>query len=127
MASTTIVIGTLLVLLGVIPYFVSASHSPTALIPAYVGAVLVLLGFVARNDRLRKHAMHVAVIVGLLGFLAAAGRLIMSLARGNTPTPLSAVSLIGMALLTGVFVVLCVRSFIAARRQRVAASAGAAQ
>ena len=118
MAATTIVIGVLLVLLGVIPYGMSGAK--TALIPAYVGALLVVLGFVARSPAARKHAMHVAVIVGLLGFLAAALRLISSLAKGQTPAPLAAFSLIGMALLTGVFVVLCVRSFINARRQRTA-------
>ena len=118
MAATTIVIGDVLVLLGVIPYGMSGAK--TALIPAYVGALLVVLGFVARSPAARKHAMHVAVIVGLLGFLAAALRLISSLAKGQTPAPLAAFSLIGMALLTGVFVVLCVGSFINARRQRTA-------
>jgi hypothetical protein len=122
-AGTTIVIGVLLVLLGVIPYAMSGAK--TALIPAYVGALLVVLGFVARSDAARKHAMHVAVIVGLLGFLAAAGRLVSTLAKGLTPAPLAAFSLIGMALLTGVFVVLCVRSFINARRQRAAGGAPA--
>ena len=118
MASTTIVIGTLLVLLGVIPYLMRGA--PTALIPAYVGAVLLILGFLARNERMRKHAMHVAVIVGLLGFLAAAGRLIAALASGKTPAPLAAFSLGAMAVLTGIFVVLCVRSFINIRRRRLA-------
>ena len=121
MASTTIVIGTLLVLLGAIPYLLS--RQPTALIPAYVGVLLVVLGAVARNERMRKHAMHAAVILGLLGFLAAAGRLVGALASGKTPAPLAAFSLIAMALLTGIFVVLCVRSFVAARRQRVAGTA----
>jgi hypothetical protein len=66
--------------------------------------------------------MHVAVIVGLLGFLASAGRLASSVAAGRTPTRLSVASLALMALLTGVFVVLCIRSFVVARRQRLAAS-----
>ena len=118
MASTTIVIGTLLVLLGVIPYLMRGA--PTALIPAAVGLLLLVLGFLARNERMRKHAMHVAVIVGLLGFLAAAGRLIAALAKGVTPAPLAAFSLGAMAVLTAIFVVLCVRSFINARRQRLA-------
>jgi hypothetical protein len=68
--------------------------------------------------------MHLAVIFGLLGFLAAAGRLIGALASGRTLTPMAATSLGLMALLTGVFVVLCVRSFINARRQREAAAPG---
>jgi hypothetical protein len=115
-ASTTIVFGTLLILLGVIPYVMA--RQPTALIPAGVGLLLLVCGLIARNDRLRKHAMHAAVVVGLLGFLAAVGRLGMVLARGGRPTALSGTSLGLMALLTGVFVVMCVRSFIAARRAR---------
>ena len=116
MASTTIVFGILLILLGVIPYLMA--RQPTALIPAGVGLLLLVCGLIARNDRLRKHAMHAAVVFGLLGFLAAVGRLGMVFARGGRPTPLSGTSLGLMALLTGVFVVMCVRSFIAARRAR---------
>lgn len=122
MAPVTIVFGVLLILLGVIPYLMTEPRQPTALIPAYVGVALALLGAVALKPGARKHAMHVAVIIGLLGFLAAAGRLAMSLAKGS-PKPLAAFSLGMMALLTGVFVVLCVRSFISARRQRQAGGA----
>ena len=49
--------------------------TPTALIPSGVGLVLVVLGAVAEG-RLRKHAMHAAAAVGVLGFLFGAGWLI---------------------------------------------------
>jgi hypothetical protein len=120
LASTTIVIGVLLILLGVIPYLMT--QAKTALIPAIVGVLLAVLGAIATKPGARKHAMHVAVIIGLLGFLAAAGRLIGALASGRTPTPMAATSLGLMALLTGIFVVLCVRSFIRARRDRTASA-----
>ena len=119
MAPVTVLIGALLILVGVVPYLMHPV-SKTALIPAYVGGALVLLGAIAFNASARKHAMHVAVIIGLLGFLAAVGRLVGSLALGHTPTALGATSLGLMALLTGIFVVLCVRSFITARRRRAA-------
>lgn len=124
MPRVTIVFGVLLILVGVISYLIHPV-SVTALIPAFVGVILVGLGAIALSPGARKHAMHVAVIVGLLGFLAAAGRLIASLASGKTPSTLGATSLGLMALLTGIFVVLCVRSFIAARRARQAGAAGA--
>ena len=124
MAPVTIVIGVLLILVGVVPYTISEVHAPTALIPAYVGIVLALLGAIALSARARKHAMHVAVIVGLLAFLAAAGRLISAFAKGHMPTRLAGTSLGLMALLTAIFVVLCVRSFINARRQRLSAPGG---
>ena len=120
MPLVTLVIGVLLVVLGVVPYLQTGAK--TALIPAYVGGPLAVLGAVALNDRARKHAMHVAVMVGLIGFLASAGRLIAVVAQGRTPTRTAGISLGLMALLTGVFVVLCVRSFIAARRRREAAA-----
>jgi len=119
LAPVTVIIGALLIALGVVSYLMHPV-SKTALIPAYVGGALVVLGAIAFSPAARKHAMHLAVIVGLLGFLAAAGRLIGSLAQGHTPTALGATSLGGMAVLTGIFVVLCVRSFITARRQRAA-------
>jgi hypothetical protein len=123
-ASVTIVFGILLVLLGLIPFAITGAK--TALIPAIVGAALAILGGIALSLQpgARKHVMHVAVIVGLLGFLASAGRLIGALASGKTPTTLAATSLGLMALLTGVYVVLCVRSFIAARRNRLAGAPG---
>jgi uncharacterized membrane protein HdeD (DUF308 family) len=122
LARVTIVFGVLLIVLGVIPFAMSGAK--TALIPAYVGVVLAVLGAVAINRGARKHAMHAAVIVGLLGFLAAAGRLGSSMSSGKAPSALGATSLGLMALLTLVFVVLCVRSFVQARRQRLAGDRG---
>jgi uncharacterized membrane protein YeaQ/YmgE (transglycosylase-associated protein family) len=91
--------------------------SGTALIPAYVGAVLVVLGLLALKESLLKHAMHLAAMVGLLGFLAALGRLVMT----GKVSGVGGASLMGMTLLCGVFVALCVNSFIRARRRRRAA------
>jgi len=118
MASTTIVFGLLLTLLGLAGYFLTGTSSLTALIPAIFGVPLLLLGFVARSEHSRKHAMHVAALLGTIGFIGA----LMSLLR--TPTgvrsALAVGSQVAMVLLTGIFVVLCVRSFISARRARAA-------
>jgi hypothetical protein len=120
MPKTAIWAGRLLVLVGVVGYayglYVNAA-SLTALIPAIVGIILMALGYVASSsDNLRKHLMHAAVIVGLLGFLAALGGLF----RKGMPTSIGAgtLSQIAMALICLAFVVLAVRSFIAARRTR---------
>ena len=118
MAPVSIVIGLLLILVGVIPYLIHPV-SLTALIPAAVGALLAILGAIALSPAARKHAMHAAAMVGVLGFLAAVGRLVSTLAKGGTPTALAGTSLGLMALLCGLFVLLCVRSFIHARRQRL--------
>jgi hypothetical protein len=94
--------------------------SNTALIPAYAGAALIVLGLLAFKANLLKHAMHGAAVVGLLGLLASAGRLI---ATGNVHG-VGGTSLVLMAAVCAVFVGLCVNSFIQARRRRRAASPG---
>jgi len=116
MASTTIVFGLLLTLLGLAGYFLTGTSSLTALIPAIFGVPLLLLGFIARSEHSRKHAMHIASLLGTIGFVGA----LMSLLR--TPTgvrsALAVASQVAMVLLTGIFVALCVKSFIDARRAR---------
>lgn len=118
MASTTIYCGILLIIIGLAGYVygMSAEHaSPTALIPAAFGLVLAILGFVARaKDNLRKHVMHAAVLIALIGFIAALG----SLFRNGFPSSFGPgpISQISMALVCLVFIILAVKSFIDARR-----------
>ena len=65
MAKITIAVGLILIGLGLYGYFGAdeGKTSPTALIPAFVGAPILLLGALALKDSMRKHAMHGAVIV----------------------------------------------------------------
>jgi hypothetical protein len=93
--------------------------SHTALIPAYAGAALIVLGLLAFKANLLKHAMHGAAVVGLLGLLASAGRLIVK----GYDHGVGGTSLVLMAAVCAVFVGLCVNSFIQARRRRRAAPA----
>ena len=67
MSSTIIVFGMLLTLLGLAGYFLTGASSPTALIPAIFGVLLLVLGFLARSEATRKHAMHAAATVALVG------------------------------------------------------------
>jgi hypothetical protein len=120
MPNTAIWCGRILILIGILGYvwgLYTDALSYTSLIPAGVGVVLMLLGHLAvMKDNLRKHVMHVAVIIGLLGFIAALGGMF----RKGVPTAFSAgiASQLAMAIICLVFVVLCVRSFVAARRER---------
>ena len=120
MPQTAIWSGRILVLVGIIGYayglYIGAA-SLTALIPAIVGVVLMTLGYVASSSEgMRKHVMHAAVVVGLLGFIAAAGRLAMKASEFTISA--ASLSQIAMALICLVFVLLAVRSFMAARRDR---------
>jgi hypothetical protein len=115
MASTTIVFGILLTLLGLVGYALTRT-SLTALIPSVFGLLLLILGFLARSESIRKHAMHAAAVVALLGCV---GALIPLLRTSSGVRPAIAVfSQVAMVVLTAAFVGLCVRSFIAARRAR---------
>lgn len=104
-----------------------SKRSFTALIPAAFGIPLLLCGILALDERKLKHAMHIAAMFGLLGALAGGGRGMMGLGKFFSGDPsLNQRSFLYvwlMTLICGAFVVLCVRSFIAVRRQRQAEQA----
>lgn len=125
MSKLTVSIGSLLILLGVAAYVILAvgsgtSASVTALIPAFAGIPILLLGLAARNESYRAHAMHGVAVLALLGFLLPAGRLGMLIGRGGEASLLGTGSLVLMAALCGYLLVQCVRSFIVARRATAA-------
>lgn len=120
MAKVTIVVAVLLVVLGLGFYLGTGSKAPTALIPTWFGIALGLFGMLAisPSESRRKLFMHINVTIGLLGFLGAAGRVISVLASGRTPDHIAVTAQLLMAALLLIYVALCVRSFIAARRAR---------
>jgi hypothetical protein len=117
-APVTIVIGLVLIGLGLAGYLPSEPKAVTALIPAAFGGLLVALGAVALNEKARKHAMHLAVMVGLLGFVGAGYMAAKAGLSGNIERPLAFGMQVSMAVICAVFVGLCIKSFIDARRRR---------
>jgi hypothetical protein len=115
-APIAITFGLLLSVLGVIVFGLAEVKSPTALFPTYFGSALIILGLLARNDKLRMHAMHFAALLGLLGLIGGVVKGIQALAA-DKPVTIWGGSF-GMAALCGAFLVLCIQSFIAARRAR---------
>lgn len=130
----SIACGILLTIVGVVGYTGQGPNpdtrqvSPTALIPAVFGGLLIVLGLLAFKPSLRKHAMHFAAMVGLLGAIGG----FMPLFRQYKNTGAldlmkpSAVSGWLMILICAVFVGLCVNSFIQARKARKAKELGGA-
>jgi uncharacterized membrane protein HdeD (DUF308 family) len=122
LAKFSIGFGIALILVGIGGFL--PTHAPTAMIPAYLGILLIICGVIALNPSYRMHAMHGAVTLALLGFFAAGGRLAVSLSKPN-PSSIAVTSQSLMTVLCCVFVILCVRSFIAARRARRGQDGGA--
>jgi hypothetical protein len=118
-----LIFGSALVLLGLGGFLATGARAVTALIPAFVGLPLVVLGVVGLrgSERSRRHSMHAAVLLALLGFAGAAPGLIgltRLLGGGDVKRPAAAVMQSAMALVCLAFVALGVRSFLSARAQR---------
>jgi hypothetical protein len=128
MARLTIIFGIILVLLGVLTYMGTGSKFPTSLIPAALGILLAIFGALARTTDMKKRGlyMHIAVTVGLLGFLGTAKSIVdyVRMQMGmQFKLPLAVDEKAAMAALLLVYVVLCVQSFIAVRKARKQAQA----
>ena len=124
MANTTIGFGIVLIVLGLGGYFGSDRVSLTALIPAAFGLLLAIFGALARDEKRRKMAMHIAVTIGLLGFLGTVSGLFQLptlLSGGVVERPGAVGSKSIMAVLMVIYVGMCVKSFIDARRRRASA------
>lgn len=120
MLRLTVAVGSLLVLAGVIAYLVSGGTSVTALIPSFVGAALLVVALIARNDGARKHALHAAMVIALLGLLGS----LMNTVRigevfaGTAERPAAVVTSAVMCVLLAVYLAAGIRSFVLARKAR---------
>lgn len=128
MAWPTIICGALLVLVGIVGYGTATPGddgkvSPTALIPAFFGAALIVCGVLAFKDNLRKHVMHLAAMIGVLGAVGGFMPLVRQYSKTGEFNPFKKSAIAGelMILVCVVFVGLCVNSFIQARKARKAA------
>lgn len=118
MPSTTRLFGLILIVLGIASYVATGRTSVTALIPALFGAIFVICALIARSESLRKHVMHVAAAIALIGALASLVRAIPAVMDGGATRP-AVMSQLAMAALLMVYVYLGVQSFIAARKARL--------
>ncbi len=127
MAKLTLVVALILIVLGVAVFIATGSHAPTALIPAYFGILLGIFGLLANtpNSKRRMLFMHIAVTIGLVGFIFPGWRglhdLITQIHGQIVLHPAAMKEELAMAVICLVYVLLCVRSFISARRERVSA------
>lgn len=124
MAKVTILFGLLLIVLGVAGYVGTGWRAPTALIPMYFGIVFTILGFLARRGSQKKRmtVMHIAVTLGLLGFLGTVMSIWKFIRMETGHAVVRPIAVEDQAVFSSmmlIYVLLCVRSFIKARRTRV--------
>jgi len=90
--------------------FLTITNQPAFILPV-IGALLVLGGAVALiGGKVRMHAMHIAAMMGLAGLADG----IYLLVATETPKSNSVL----LAALSLIFLILCIKSFIDARRNR---------
>ncbi len=103
----------------------------TALIPSILGLLLIVLAMIAdAKPQAKKHVMHFAVLVALLGFLSIAGKVVTAFLETswwrNEPfliydaSSLKPMVMLFSAGLLLIYVVLCIVSFVAARKEMAA-------
>lgn len=116
-------LGALLILLGVAFYLVTGQESITALIPSFLGLPLLAVGLLGRQWELRASAVYAATAFALIGFLATVSglwELLLLIGGAEVARPGAVVEQAITALLCLAFLVLAVRAFLQARRERAA-------
>lgn len=121
MAKLSITYGIIFILMGLYSYFGISSESITALIPAFFGIPMLILGWLGLNEKYLKHSMHGAAVLTLLGFAGTVGGLIKffkMLGGAEMERPAAVTVQAIMAVLCLLFLIFAVKSFIDARRNK---------
>ena len=114
------VAGSACFVVGSFPGYLDAVGGVADGVTFFVGSLLEAAGVLSlAAPHLRKHAMHGAAAVGLLGVI---GGLVPVILRSARVEEVAVKVGLGMAVLSAVFVGLCVKSFIDVRRARAAAA-----
>ena len=111
----TILFGLLLVAIGLGGYYFADAKQPMALIPAVLGIAMFVCGVVAAQGAMRRLAMHVAALIGMIGFVGPMVTIFNDIT--NTAEVLAKGLTSALCLM---FVLMCVSSFLEARRARTA-------
>jgi hypothetical protein len=120
MPKLTKYLGIFLIAMGLLSYFGSGMASLTAMIPAFFGIVFLAGGILAEKDNLRRHVMHIVVVIAVLA-LVGTFRGLMSfigyLGGAELERPFAVGMQALMAVLMITYLFLAIRSFIDARRK----------
>ena len=111
----TILFGLLLVVIGLGGYYFSDAKQPMTLIPAVLGIAMFVCGVVAAQGAMRMLAMRVAALIGMIGFVGPMVTIFNDIT--NTAEVLAKGLTSALCLM---FVMMCINSFLEARRARKA-------
>ena len=109
--------GLILIIMGVLFYvFPEDESSPTALIPAIIGAGLLIPGYLAySNENMKMHAIHATAVFALIGTLGGAMGL-PDVMAGNFDRP--TIARLVLLIFCGEYMFFSIMSFRAARIKR---------
>ena len=109
--------GLILIIMGVLFYvFPEGESSPTALIPAIIGAGLLIPGYLAySNESMKMHAIHATAVFALIGTLGGAMGL-PDVMAGNFDRP--TIARLVLLIFCGEYMFFSIMSFRAARIKR---------
>ena len=110
--------GAVLVIVGVFGYFKSGGESVTALIPAFLGSPVVFLSMLSLNPKYLKLSMHINVVIALLGFLATLKDTVIFISGQEIENELAAYSKAITCIVSLLFIVFSVKSFMNARNAK---------
>lgn len=111
--------GAALVLVGVLGYVVSLVNDTahwTALIPAIIGVLLLISGWIAQKNLMA--GIHIALLLALVGALGMFMPLqnLGALFAGEAERPAAVITSLVSLIILVVYLILGIRSFLAARR-----------
>lgn len=115
MAILTITIGAILTVMGIAAYVATGAVSITALIPSFVGVLLLMCAALGRRSALRRPSMYAALVIAVLG---AAGTLMNvaelgDLFAGTAANPAAIIVSTIMFLVLVFYLVMGVRALVA--------------
>ncbi|MFK8111742.1 MAG: hypothetical protein AB8B91_06055 [Rubripirellula sp.] len=119
MARVGIIFGLLLCGLTAAAMIGSPQKMPVQFIPMMLGIPLLFCGVVSLNPHRRKHAMHAAAAVAMLGALAGSIRVLVCLSAMLQGAPVNRFGFRVIAVMSAlciIFVTICVVSFVQTRR-----------
>ena len=122
MTGFTFAVGGILAATGLVAYFASDASSITALIPAALGVLFIVAALISRAPKVRRHALHAALVIALLGIAGTAMNVMKvgELLAGTVERPNAVIASTVTFAVLFVFPAVGIVSFVRARRYRAA-------